>query len=51
LQDKVRQIVDEVAGLSRAGFARGVREILREFGAAWAAMGGCHAPTSSGKVV
>lgn len=51
LQDKVRRIVDDVAGLSRAGFVRGAREILREFGEAWAEMGRCHAPTSSGEVV
>jgi hypothetical protein len=48
LQDKVRRIMDEVVRLSRAGFDRGAREILREFGAAWAGTGGCHAPASSG---
>jgi hypothetical protein len=49
LQDKVRRIVDEAARLSRAGFDRGVREILREFGETWAGTGGCHAPTSHQK--
>jgi hypothetical protein len=44
LQDKVRQIVDRVARVSRAGFDRGVREILRELGEIWADTGGCHAP-------
>jgi hypothetical protein len=46
LQDKVLRIVDEVVRLSRAGFDRGVREILREFGETWADMVRCHAPAS-----
>jgi hypothetical protein len=49
LQDKVRRIVDEAARLSRAGFDRGVREIVREFGETWADAGRCHAPTSPQK--
>jgi hypothetical protein len=39
-------MVDEVVRLSRAGFDRGVREILREFGETWADMVRCHAPAS-----
>jgi hypothetical protein len=46
LQDKVRRIVAEAARLSRAGFDRGVREILKEFGQTWADAGSCHAPAS-----
>ncbi len=46
LRDKMHRIVDEVARLSRAGFDRGVREILREFGETWAITGHCHAPAS-----
>jgi hypothetical protein len=49
LRDKVRQIVDKAARLSRAGFDRGVREILKEFGQTWADTGGCHAPASHHK--
>jgi hypothetical protein len=45
----MHQIVDEAARLSRAGFDRGVREILREFGETWAIAGRCHAPTSPHK--
>jgi hypothetical protein len=44
LQGKVRRIVDKAARLSRAGFDRGVREILKEFGGSWADVGRCHAP-------
>jgi hypothetical protein len=32
--------------MSRAGFDRGVREILKQFGQTWAAAGGSHAPAS-----
>jgi hypothetical protein len=46
LQDKVHRIVAEAARLSRAGFDRGVREILKEFGQTWADAGGYHAPAS-----
>jgi hypothetical protein len=46
LQDKVRRIVAETARLSRAGFDRGVREILKEFGQTWADAGSGHAPAS-----
>lgn len=46
LRDKVHQIVDEAARLSRAGFDRGVREILKEFGETWAIAGRRHAPAS-----
>lgn len=49
LQDKVRRIVDEAARVSRAGFDRGVREIVREFGEKWADTGRCHAPASPQK--
>lgn len=49
LQDKVQQIVDKAARVSRAGFDRGVREILRELGEIWADAGRCHAPTSHPK--
>jgi hypothetical protein len=49
LQDKVRRIVDKTVRLSRAGFDRGVREILKEFGETWAEPGRCHAPTSNHK--
>jgi hypothetical protein len=49
LQDKVHQIVDEAARVSRAGFDRGVREILRKFGETWAIAGRCHAPASAYK--
>jgi hypothetical protein len=49
LQDKVRRIWDEAARLSRAGFERGVREILKKFGETWADTGGCHAPASNPK--
>jgi hypothetical protein len=45
-QDKVHRIVAEAARLSRAGFDRGVREILKEFGQTWADAGGYHAPAS-----
>jgi hypothetical protein len=49
LRDKVHQIVDEAARLSRAGFDRGVREILRELGETWAITGRRHAPASPHK--
>ena len=49
LRDKVHQIVDEAARLSRAGFDRGVREILRVFGETWAIAGRRHAPASAYK--
>jgi hypothetical protein len=49
LQDKVDRIVDKAARLSRAGFDRGVREILVEFGEMWAETGRCHAPASAQK--
>jgi hypothetical protein len=46
LQDKVHRIVAEAARLSRAGFDRGVREILKQFGQTWADAGSSHAPAS-----
>jgi hypothetical protein len=49
LQDKVRQIVDKAARLSRAGFERGVREMMRELGEIWADASRCHAPASAPK--
>ena len=49
LQDKVRRIVDKAAHLSRAGFDRGAREILMEFGEMWAETDRRHAPASAQK--
>jgi len=43
-QDKVREIVDKAARLSRAGFDRGIREMMRELGEMCAEAGRCHAP-------
>jgi len=49
LRDKVGRIVDKAARLSRAGFDRGMREIVMEFSEMWAETGRCHAPTSAQK--
>jgi len=46
----MRRIMDRAARLSRAGFDRGVREMLMEFGEMWAVMCRCHAPASAQKL-
>jgi hypothetical protein len=49
LREKMVRIVDKAMDVSRAGFERGVREIVRKFGETWVGAVGCHAPASAEK--